>query len=126
MGSEREVEVNAKDLKYLKPIEKIHEILDNVDGVNYACILADAVPHDDESTGVFGGQLVHICRYNGMNTSPGIQELMGNLIVSSINAIDDMSYIDKMEFINDLFNNVHRQLLDGNEPRNFKLKREED
>lgn len=125
-GTSRQIEVDAKDLKYLDPINKVHEILDNTDGVNFACILADASPRGSELNGSYGGQLVRVCKINGESSTPNLQEMVGNLVVSSLNSIKELSYMDKVAWLKDLFQAIHEQLLDNDSVTEFKVKGEED
>lgn len=125
-GTSKQIEVDAKDLKYLEPINKVHEILDNTDGVNFACILADASPRGSELNGSYGGQLVRVCKIDGESSTPNLQEMVGNLIVTSLNSIKELSYRDKLTWLKDLFQAVNEQLLDDDSVTEFKIKREED
>lgn len=129
MGNEetnKQIEVDAKDLKYLEPLNKVHEILDDTDGVNFACIVANASPKDNELNGSYGGQLVRVCKINSESSTPDLQEMVGNLIVTSLNSIKELSYMDKITWLKDLFQSVHDQLLDDDSVTEFKIKGKED
>lgn len=129
MGNEetnKQIEVDAKDLKYLEPLNKVHEILDDTDDVNFACIVANASPKDNELNGSYGGQLVRVCKINGESSTPDLQEMVGNLIVTSLNSIKELSYMDKITWLKDLFQAVHDQLLEDDSVTEFKVKGEED
>lgn len=125
-GTSKQIEVDAKDLKYLEPINKLHEILDKTDGVNFACILADASTRGNELNGSYGGQLVRVCKINGESSTPNLQEMVGNLVVSSLNSIKELSYMDKVTWLKDLFQAIHEQLLDDDSVTEFKVKGKED